>query len=363
MSLLSVGLFLAGLTVAGYLLFKQFLGSGVSTDKTLVVFEVVPNQSLKSVAESLNSQKLVKSSWLFYNYAKIKGTHSKLKSGEYALHQAMTPDEIIAVITSGKSIPRQITVIEGATIFDVAQAIEKSGLGTKDDFLNLIKDKEYIKNVLNDDVPTLEGYLFPETYQFTKYDGVKEITGQMVKHFLMNWEKVAAEAKLKNMTRKKLITLASIVEKETGRPEDRPLVASVFQNRLQKGMKLQTDPTILYGLAMERWSLGLKPEMPTNITKKDILKPTKYNTYVINGLPPAPISNPGLRSIQAVLNPASSSFLYFVSRNDGTTYFSDSLSKHNVAVKMFQTNSKAREGKSWRDLNKKNTVDPFQPPK
>jgi UPF0755 protein len=166
----------------------------------------------------------------------------------------------------------------------------------------------------------------------------------MVNRFLTVWKDVEAEAKNLGWSRLQVITLASIVEKETGASFERPLVASVFHNRLVKKMRLQTDPTVMYGVAIKQG------KMPTNITKNDLLTPTAYNTYTNEGLPPAPISNPGKEAIMAVFKPAQTKYLFFVSQNNGTHMFSENLEQHNKAVQTYQMNAKARENKSWRDL-------------
>lgn len=341
---LTVFIFAIGITIAFFA--HQFLHSGLSADKTEILFEVMPNQTMSTVSDRLDQAHLIKNRWLFFQYAKFKGANAKLKKGEYALNQAMTPDEIIAVITSGKSVARNFTVIEGSNIFDIAELVEKNGIATKVDFFNLIRDKEFITQVLGEPVESLEGYLFPETYKITKFDTLKDLVTQMVKRFQMVWPEFANEAQKLGWTRHQIVTLASIVEKETGFEKDRSTVSSVFHNRLKKKMKLQTDPTVLYGVALN------KGAMPNNITKLDLVTPTRYNTYTIAGLPPTPISNPGRNAFIATLRPAQTNYLYFVSRNDGTTAFSESLSQHNNAVNVFQVNPKAREGKSWKDLNK-----------
>jgi len=151
----------------------------------------------------------------------------------------------------------------------------------------------------------------------------------------------------KNWGKRQIVTLASIIEKETGAPEERPLISSVFHNRLKRGMLLQTDPTIIYGKAM------LTGKIEINITRADLSKATDYNTYVISGLPPGPIANPGKESLLAAVRPASSKYLYFVSHNDGTHQFSEDYQSHVKAVQKFQLDPKARQGKSWRDLNKR----------
>ena len=349
----SMTVFILAIVITFLFFSNQFIKTGVSNDKTEILFDVLPNQTMTTVSENLSQLNLIKNKWLFYQYAKIKGANSKLKKGEYSLNQTMTPDEIISVIISGKSVAHNLTVIEGANIFDIAELIEKNKIASKVEFFNLIKDKEFIKQTLGESHESLEGYLFPETYKITKFDTLKEVITQMTKRFLIVWSEFDTEAKKIGWTRNQIIILASIVEKETSFEKDRPLVSSVFHNRLQKKMRLQTDPTVLYGKAMLKISganTGAE-YMPNNITKADLSMPTRFNTYVISALPPTPISNPGRAAIAATLKPANTKFLYFVSRNDGTTAFSENLKDHNTAVQNFQVNAKARQGKSWKDLN------------
>ncbi len=329
----------------------QFLFSGVSESDAEILFDLEPNQSFSSVSENLEKSMLIKNKWAFVKYAQFKSLTKKIKVGEYSLNQSMTPDQILNVLISGKSVARKLTIIEGSNIFDVADLMEKNKISTREEFLLLIRNKEFIKKVINEDLLSLEGYLFPETYQYTKFEKLEDIVNQMVKRFLIVWTEFEEESKLRlstqNWPRHKIINLASIIEKETGFEKDRANVSSVFHNRLVQNMKLQTDPTVLYGMAVEQ-NTNAK-----NISKADLLRPTKYNTYTNYGLPLTPISNPGRKAIAATLNPATTKYLYFVSKNDGTTAFSESLSDHNSAVQNYQINNKAREGKSWRDLQKK----------
>ena len=345
MIIIAISLFATALSAAAIFFSYQFLGSGTAADSTEILFDVLPNQSMTTVAGNLESQHLIKNAWLFTKYSRFFGANSNLKKGEYSLNKAMTPNQVLNVITSGKSVMRSLTIPEGKNIFDIAEILEKNGYSTKSEFLKLVKDPDFIHSQLGERLESLEGYLFPDTYKVTKFDTQKEIVQQMLTHFLNVYKEIDPLAKKANWTRNKLITFASIVEKETGRPSDRALVSSVFHNRIKINMKLQTDPTVLYGKAM------LLGEMPNNITRADLQTPTRYNSYTNFGLPPTPISNPGRDAILAVLNPANTKYIYFVSRNDGTTVFSDNLSQHNSAVQKFQMNAKNRDGKSWKDLN------------
>lgn len=323
----------------------QLLKTPVSSDNAEVIFEVAPGESVTTVAHELQKNNLIRNATIFLTYSRFTNQSSKIKVGEYSLNQAMTPDEILSVLVSGKSIARSLTVVEGLNLFDIGTIFEKAGIGTRQEFMALAYDKEFIKSLLGENLGSLEGYLFPETYKFTKFESLKSIITQMVRRFLVVWKEIEPLAQDMKWTRNQVVTFASIIEKETSAGADRPIVSSVFHNRLDKKMRLQTDPTVLYGMALK---VGF---MPSNITKNDLLTPTLYNSYTNAGLPPTPISNPGKESLFAAVKPAISKYLYFVSRNDGTTVFSETLEKHNAAVKTYQMNPKAREGKSWKDLN------------
>lgn len=300
-----------------------------------------------SIARQLEEKGLIRSAETFTIFARLTGQAGRIKAGEYALSPSMTAIEILATLMSGKSIGYSVTFKEGLNIYETAQVLESNGLATIPEFLALCRDKVFIKQLLGEEKPSLEGYLFPETYSFTKLMGTKDIVRTMVQHFFDNVKEVEAQENKVSMPRHELLVLASIIEKETGVPEERGLVSSVFHNRLKKGMLLQTDPTVMYGI------FDATGVMPTNIRRVDLITPTRYNTYTNKGLPYGPISNPGKASLQAALNPVDSEFLFFVSRNDGTHIFSKNYSDHHKAVKAYQLNRAAREGKSWRDFSNK----------
>ena len=324
----------------GYQLIEKPMG----TDKTEIVFEVPPGDSISQIAASLQEQKLIRNAKVFHWYARFRGQAGKIKVGEYALNASMSPDEIISTLVSGKSLAHSITVAEGLNIFDIAAEFENQKICTQKEFFQIVEDKAFIKSLLGEDLTSLEGYLFPETYKFTKFDGPKVIITAMVKRFLTIWTEQLGNVQKLPWTRNQVVTLASIIEKETGAAFERPIISSVFHNRILKKMRLQTDPTVLYGMALK------DKKMPLNITRNDLLTPSIYNTYTIDGLPPTPIANPGKESLLAALNPSASKYLFFVSQNNGTHVFSENLQQHNKAVQQFQMNAKARENKSWRDL-------------
>lgn len=337
----------------------RFVGTAASADPTMVVFNVKSGQTLRDVAAQLENESLITDARKFRAYVRIKALGNKVRTGEYALRRNMSPREILRILSSGRSIEYVVTVSEGLNRFEISAIVDRLGIGTRAEFLRLTQDREFIKSVLGQDLPTLEGYLFPETYYVTRASGVRGLVRQMVAKFKESFATVPPAVGSEIAVALKpheIVTLASIVEKETGAPEERPLISSVFHNRMRKGMRLQTDPTVIYGVWVRDgvWN--------RNISRQDLQTPTAYNTYVIPSLPPGPIANPGLAALMAASRPAKSEFLFFVSRNDGTHVFSRDYSQHRTAVGDYQINRKAREGKSWRDLQKRPTASPTPTP-
>ncbi len=322
-----------------------FVSSRTSITKEDVVFEVMPGTSLKRIARMLEEKSLVTSAFKFQIYSRLT-TNKRVRTGEYLLSKNMTPKEILSVLDSGKSIEYALTIPEGYNKWDIADQLAKQKLGSREEFLKLVESKSLIKELLGEEVPSLEGYLYPETYYLTKYTGARGLVKAMVTRFLEVYPSVEQNPEIK-LTRHQHIILASIIEKETGADAERPQVASVFFNRTRIKMKLQTDPTVVYGI------LDAGRKYDGNIHRSDLETPTRYNTYTNYGFPFGPISNPGKASLYAALHPAQTDYLYFVSRNDGTHVFSKDLSGHQAAVGKFQLDPKAREGKSWRDLKNK----------
>lgn len=346
--LLSIVLVIAVLGGAMAYFGWRFIEEGASESDAVVVFEIRPGESFKAIAKRLEDEGLVRSAQKFKIYARMAGLDAKTRVGEYAIRKNMKPKEVLAIVTSGHSVEYVITVQEGFNRFEIAEAMERQGLVKKDEFLALTQDPKLIRDLLGEDLNSLEGYLFPETYHVTKFTGARGLIRIMVERFKENYAKVqAAHGDSLRFSRHELVTLASIIEKETGAPEERPVISSVFHNRLQKKMRLQTDPTVIYGIWEQtgQWN--------RNISREDLLRPTRYNTYSFEGLPPGPISNPGLAALAAAAAPAQTEFIFFVSRNDGTHTFSRTYDQHRAAVTQFQVDRKAREGKSWRDLNKR----------
>lgn len=329
-----------------YILTKQFLFEGPEKRGRNVVYEVMPGEPFNVIARDLQARGVLKSAEAFQVYGKFTRQIPRVKAGEYQFNTAMTPPEVMRVLTSGQSVQRPITIPEGYTVFEIADLLEAKGFAKRADIMKLAFDKKFVKKVLGEDQASLEGYLYPETYNFTKYMGPEKILTAMVRSFMQNFNEIQTPYPF-GWTRHQVVTMASIIEKETGAPQERQLISSVFNNRIKKNMRLQTDPTIIYAKALQSGKIVI------DIRKSDLTLNHPYNTYMKAGLPPGPISNPGKEAMKAAVNPAITDFLFFVSQNDGTHIFSETYEKHANAVRKFQVDRKAREGKSWRDLNNK----------
>jgi len=286
--------------------------------------------SFSMVAEKLEKAGVIRSADSFSFAARLLGAYRKVKAGEYEFTTGMAPLEVIDYLVKGRVKKYMVTVPEGFGIKEIAASLEAAGLVQKDIFTARALDPA-LARALGVEGPTLEGYLFPDTYAFNKGMSADELIARMAERFRKVFAEFEFDAQSSGMSMRKIITLASIIEKETGAPAERPLISAVFHNRLKKGIKLQSDPTVIYGI----------PAFDGNIKRKHLAMKSPYNTYVIPGLPPGPIASPGKEAIAAALRPAKADYLYFVSRNDGTHQFSKSLREHNNAVNQFQRNSMA----------------------
>jgi UPF0755 protein len=296
------------------------------------VFVVREGSSLREVARDLEERGLVKSENLFVLWSRVMGYAKGIKSGEYVLSAAMPPMKILEKLRRGLIVTHVITIPEGYAREQVAQLLNEKELVDRDLFLSLTEERSILDSY-GISGPSLEGYLFPDTYQFGRGISPSLIIDTMVKRFWQMVGPLAQTAGETGMSLNEIVTLASIVEKETGCPGERALIASVFLNRLKRGMRLESDPTVIYGIE----------HFDGNLRKKDLAQKSAYNTYLIQGLTPGPICNPGLESIRAVIFPAKTDYLYFVSKNDGSHHFSANLSEHNSAVQKYQ---KRKQGKN-----------------
>lgn len=296
------------------------------------VVTIAPGEGFRTVALRLHDLGLIQSPRKFRLFARLSGAHRQIKAGEYQLYGTMTPRQILATLVEGKVLLYRITIPEGYTLQQIAQTVAEAGFGEAENFYRLATDPA-VAQAENIAAPSLEGYLFPDTYYFPRGFDQTRIIAAMVRRFREAvsdaWRERAAEL---GLTLHEVVTLASIIEKETGVTEERPLIASVFHNRLRKGMRLETDPTVIYGIE----------DFDGNLTRKHLRTPTPYNTYVIKGLPPGPIASPGQAALEAALYPAKTDYLFFVSRKDRTHHFSRTLEEHQEAVRKYQLRRKRK---------------------
>ncbi|MDY0133232.1 MAG: endolytic transglycosylase MltG [Desulforegulaceae bacterium] len=304
--------------------FSKTPGS-ISEDQEIII-TINKGDSLNKVISILEQNQLISSSLKFKIYAKFNKKDKKTQVGEYSFKKTMTPEEILNSLSSGAIKLRKTTIPEGYTIAQIAKELEDNKICKKDEFVKLSNDNKLLKQ-FGIKGPSFEGYLFPETYFFAKNTKAETVIKTMIGNFFKIYStKFSKRAKELGMSDHEIIILASIIEKETGSKDERTIVSSVFHNRLKKQMRLETDPSVIYGIK----------DFDGNITRADLREPTPYNTYIIKGLPPGPIANPGLKSIEAALYPADTEFLFFVSKKDGTHYFSKTYKEHKKAVEKFQ---------------------------
>jgi UPF0755 protein len=269
---------------------------------------------------------LIKSRTAFVLLGRSHSADRRILAGEYELNAGMTPDEILLKLLTGQVVLHPITIPEGLTMAQIADLLAQRELIDRADFLRLTRDRS-LTAALGIQADNLEGYLYPDTYKFARGVKAKDVVTAMVEHFKEVFgPELRARAQELNLTEHQVVTLASIIEKESGTNSERAEISAVFHNRLRKHIPLQSDPTVIYGLT----------GFDGNIRKKDLSSPSPYNTYKMTGLPPGPIANPGIEAIKATLYPSGSRALYFVSRNDGTHQFSATLSEHNQAVEKYQ---------------------------
>lgn len=313
------------LSLAGWL-FYQFLTSP-SPERSYPLRVFIPERSsLRAIAEILVTEKLVTNGRLFSLWARLTKADRKIQSGEYLFTNALSPIDLLRMLTRGETLRYTITVTEGMTLKQVVMLLVTKGLGAEEQFLCLNTDPYFLARW---GLPPqgVEGYLYPATYQFSRRTTPEDILGSMVGRFYASltpalYQRITTSG----LSVHQIVTLASLIEKETAVASERNLISAVFYNRLHQGMPLQCDSSVIYGI----------PDFDGNLTRQHLLTPSPYNTYLLRGLPPGPIANPSSASILAALQPAQSQYLYFVARGDGTHEFSVDLSTHNRAVRHFQ---------------------------
>lgn len=314
--------------VAGYQMIRWAERPVVTeADKPPSKIVTIPEGStFQQVASLLAREQLIKSRSAFLVLGKANAADRKIHPGEYEFNAAMLPHDILGKLLAGKVVLHPVTVPEGFTMGQIVELVSRQGIADPVEFLRLAKDQTFIRS-LGIQTDTLEGYLFPDTYRFARATKAKEVIQTMVNNL---WQVFTPDlrdrAKQLNMTVHEVLTLASVVEKEAKVGTERQLIAAVFHNRLKRRIPLQSDPTVMYGI----------PSFNGNLRKHDLSSQSPYNTYRVRGLPPGPIASPGAQAIRAVLYPATTPYLYFVARNDGTHQFSATLTEHNLAVEKYQ---------------------------
>lgn len=295
------------------------------------VVEIAAGSSARAVGQMLYEAGAVAHPLLFEIEARFTGRARSIHAGEYLIPRDLSVRQVAGILAAGKTILHRVTVPEGLTIAETAQVMDHAGVADAQEFLLAASAAARGAPPWMGGVESLEGFLFPETYSFPKNTPPGEIIAAMLAMFRAKAAAVLPPEIMNDPARLRgAVTLASIVEKETGAPEERPLIASVFVNRLARGMPLQSDPTVIFAI----------PNFDGNLRKGDLARESPYNTYRRRGLPPGPIASPGAASLRAVANPAATDYLYFVSRNNGAHQFSATLAEHNAAVKRHQLAAK-----------------------
>jgi len=281
------------------------------------------------VATYLREEGIIHSPLRFKLMAKLTGMAASVKAGEYAVDTSWSRMKLLSHLKEGDVLLHRLQIPEGLTWWETARIVADSGLASFRDFAAQTRNTELLREY-GIPTPTAEGFLYPETYFFSQNQGhnARRIVEEMLRQFWKATDKEIWDQRPEGERLERLVTLASLVEKETSVPEERPIVAGVFQNRLRRGMRLQCDPTVIYGLGQD---------FSGNLRKEDLNDPDNpYNTYRHAGLPPGPICSPGLASMQAAKNPAEHDYLYFVATKNGTHVFSRTLREHNKAVRRYQ---------------------------
>jgi len=324
---LLIGLLLVSLIVTGIIgsfAYRLFF-TPVSPPAPLE-YQLAAGASLSKVAADLHAAGILRTPLSLKFFALLNKQSGQIQTGRYVFKAAATPEEILHRLVSGDVEKVSLTIPEGFSQEQIFARIDELGFGNRRQLKKLSSDKEFIHS-LGIDASSLEGYLYPETYVFTPGINERKLLRMMTTQFRRKvTPDLITKAKTLKLNLHQLVTLASIIEKETGKVEEMALISSVFHNRLARGIQLQTDPTVIYGI----------DNFDGNLTRKHLKTKTPYNTYMIRGLPPGPIASPGLAALQAAATPAKSKYLYFVAKGDGFHQFSKTLKEHNQAVRNYQ---------------------------
>jgi UPF0755 protein len=309
-----------------------YANTPIDSGKTATILVDIPTGTgFVKVTEILNNAGLVKNKPLFYGLAVLKKATRSIRAGEYEFTTSLSPSELVDKLLHGDIKEYHVIIYEDDSLKKVAAHLKQYKLIDENLFFELAEDRQFLLS-LGIRGPSIEGYLFPDKYFLNRSMTTKQIMQRMVNRF---WSVISPEmiekAAQKGLTPHQFVTFASLVGKETGYSAEKPMIAAVFYNRLKKGMPLQSDPTAVYDLH----------NFNGKVLRRHYRRESPYNTYMIRGLPPGPIANPGLDSFKAVLNPATVNYLYFVSRGDGTHFFSSSFNEHVVAIVRIRNDTKS----------------------
>ncbi len=320
-------LFLTALLLAGwvgaslYLPYQNFPSQGVFVD-------IPHGASRRAVARMLANHGVVRSRWVFEALSRRR-SRSTLQAGEYFFDHPVTSREVFDTIANGRVYTRELVIPEGFSMFDIADLVQREDFTTRENFLAAARNPGLIKELVPG-ARSLEGFLFPATYEFPRHPSGEQMVAAMVAHFRQEWSEISSQqTNLSGLSLQQVVTLASLVERETPKPEERPLVAGVFINRLHRRMPLQCDPTVVYALELAGNYNG-------SLDAASLPFDSPYNTYRHIGLPPGPIANAGTASLKAALAPADTDYMYFVANTEGGHFFGKTLAEHNRNVTLYR---------------------------
>lgn len=291
-------------------------------DSAEVEVQIPEGTTFREAVTILAKNELIRDENLFVAIGRITGIDKRIRAGFYVFSGKVTPFDVLLKLRLGKVLEYEVTIVEGDSLLEIGKKLADANLMLPETFSELAFSEAFM-NDLDIDGRSLEGYLYPQTYRFSKGTKPKTVLKIMVQKLREEFnEDLEKRADKMGWTENEVLTLASIIEKEAVVDSERAVISAVYHNRLKKGMPLQADPTSIYGVKSSR----------QRITRDDLRRKTEYNTYVIKGLPPGPIASPGIKSIKAALAPAKVPYIYFVAKNDRSHYFSTTLSEHNSAV-------------------------------
>jgi len=330
----SSGLLLAGLALAVYLAQGVWQAAQPAHLEHPVIVEIVVGSGAQGVAAKLEESGILRSRWPFLAWHYLRWPRATLKAGEYRFEGDVSIGDAHGKLARGEFFYHTLTIPEGYNLFEAAEVVGQSGLAKAQDFVAAAHNAALIADIAPH-AQNLEGFLFPDTYRFALHTNAQIIVQAMVTRFRQVFSSLTKGEDLPPGRVLQVVTLASLVEKETGKAAERPLVAGVFQNRLVLGIRLQCDPTVVYAAILERAYRG-------RIYASDLRRASPYNTYVSRGLPPGPVANPGLAALEAAVRPARTDFLYFVADTDGGHVFARTLAEHTRHVQAYRRKVSAR---------------------